>query len=600
MLPPNGDQFNDQNPADADAAGETRLAAALDYARRGWRVIPLHHVTGGRCSCGDPDCVRQAGKHPRTDHGSKDGTTDERQVRRWWRGVWASSNVAVCTGPESDVWVVGPDGQAGLDALSELEREHHPLPLTPRQRTGGGGRHFALKWPADGGTVKNARNHRGLPIDVRGAGGYFVAAPSVNRDGPYAWEVPPEACEPADTPDWLLEWARDDGKPRYTVPPPRGERAGGADAHARAVAYVAKCEPAVSGQGGHDRTFAVACAVVQGFDLGAAAGFDVLWEHYNPRCVPPWSERELRHKVADADAKPGDRPRGWLLSEDRGPPRPGGPADANGHAASSPASAGPQTAAQIILRFFRTHYRPAFRRGNAVVCRGGETVPQSVACFVPTSALIDDLAAASDAPRYAGQDDRPGGVKRSALPKLFASWSKVAWGDLLAELPEEDAEELGCVDPAAEEFRRLVCEALLSEVVLGTVIRSTRQEGEVTQTERRSLAEWCLRFAKPGPWRSVRSKRCWCRMREVEGGELVLEVAIRHELFSQLRADPRLRGLGPMRFVRLAAKYGVGTSTRAERPHGLSAVVLAEDLVRELTAGLADDGEGDGTGAGDG
>ena len=32
-------------------------------------------------------------------------------------------------------------------------------------------------------------------------------------------------------------------------------------------------------------------------------------------CVPEWSEKELRHKCVDADTKPFDKPRGWLLAE---------------------------------------------------------------------------------------------------------------------------------------------------------------------------------------------------------------------------------------------------------------------------------------------
>src|SRR5581483_10620543 len=72
--------------------------------------------------------------------------------------------------------------------------------------------------------------------------------------------------------------------------------------------------PAVSGQGGHDQTFAAARAVVWGFNLGAEVGHQLLREHYNPRCLPPWSEQELRHKCTEADAKPFDKPRGYLLN----------------------------------------------------------------------------------------------------------------------------------------------------------------------------------------------------------------------------------------------------------------------------------------------
>ena len=80
-----------------------------------------------------------------------------------------------------------------------------------------------------------------------------------------------------------------------------------------------------------------------------------------------------------------------------------------------------------------------------------------------------------------------------------------------------------------------------------------------------------------------------------EGGELVLKVAIRHELFSQVRADRRLCDMGANTFTRRAERYAVGTSSRKDRPHGLTAVVLADDLIADLIAGLPDDDATDAT-----
>jgi hypothetical protein len=85
----------------------------------------------------------------------------------------------------------------------------------------------------------------------------------------------------------------------------------------RAIKYLAKVPPAIAGQGGHDQTMDAARAMVWGFDLGAETGFRLLWEHYNPRCQPPWREKELRHKCQDADTKPFGKPRGWLLNEEK-------------------------------------------------------------------------------------------------------------------------------------------------------------------------------------------------------------------------------------------------------------------------------------------
>jgi hypothetical protein len=232
--------------------------------------------------------------------------------------------------------------------------------------------------------------------------------------------------------------------------------------------------------------------------------------------------------------------------------------------------------------YFQERYGPTFRRGNAISTRDGEVVPMNVACAVPTSELIDQLARADDAPLFKG-----GGVNRNALPGHFRSWAKVAWGDLLAGLPDEDTAGLGADCPAGEEFRRLVREAMFTEVVLGDVYK----DGNITNTERRSLIEWAHRFAKPGPWRAVRSKQCWARCREGEGGELVLVVAIRHELFAQLHADKRLRDMGAKRFARLASRYGVGHADERERPHGRRAIILDADYTADLIAGLPDPAE---------
>lgn len=82
----------------------------------------------------------------------------------------------------------------------------------------------------------------------------------------------------------------------------------------RARQYVAKMPPAISGQGGHDQTFAAACALVLGFNLTPAAALGILRE-YNARCEPKWSERELWHKLDSADKQTGER--GYLLNAER-------------------------------------------------------------------------------------------------------------------------------------------------------------------------------------------------------------------------------------------------------------------------------------------
>ena len=58
----------------------------------------------------------------------------------------------------------------------------------------------------------------------------------------------------------------------------------------RARRYVDVIPAAVSGQGGHDQTFAVAVALCYGWDLEEADAWEVL-NTFSARCEPPWSER---------------------------------------------------------------------------------------------------------------------------------------------------------------------------------------------------------------------------------------------------------------------------------------------------------------------
>jgi hypothetical protein len=73
----------------------------------------------------------------------------------------------------------------------------------------------------------------------------------------------------------------------------------------KARAYVEKMPGAISGVGGHDATFAVACKLVE-FGLSPDNAWRLLLE-YNLRCQPRWNERELRHKLDDAFRRASSR-----------------------------------------------------------------------------------------------------------------------------------------------------------------------------------------------------------------------------------------------------------------------------------------------------
>jgi Fe-S cluster biogenesis protein NfuA len=64
------------------------------------------------------------------------------------------------------------------------------------------------------------------------------------------------------------------------------------------IEWLNQQRPAVSGQGGHMTTFRVGCQLFSKWRLTPTQGFQYL-SIYNKRCIPPWSFKELKHKVHD-------------------------------------------------------------------------------------------------------------------------------------------------------------------------------------------------------------------------------------------------------------------------------------------------------------
>jgi hypothetical protein len=180
------------------------LPVALGYAARGWAVFPLHTIISARCSC-RRDCPHPA-KHPVARHGLHDATADERTIRSWW-DRWPWANIGVATGTASGIVVIDVDpAHGGTHSLAHLQSLMGSLPDTLTARTGGGGVHLLYAHP--GGEIRNTAGR--LPgitdplpgIDLRGDGGYIVAAPSRHRSGAaYSWVDPTAPL--ADAPRWL-------------------------------------------------------------------------------------------------------------------------------------------------------------------------------------------------------------------------------------------------------------------------------------------------------------------------------------------------------------------------------------------------------------
>lgn len=293
----------------ATAPAQTLLDAALRYAQLGWAVFPLHSPAGGKCTCGADVC--SVGKHPRTADGFKSATTDGGKIRGWWR-TWPTANIGVATGAVSGIFVLDVDPDKGGDAsLGMLLSEHGEIPDTVDAVTGSGGRHVVFAHP--GKRTPNSTQRLGAGLDVRGDGGYIVVSPSLHRSGSlYEWQP---QCAPwehalAPAPAWLLELLAPP-----PAPSPRPPLAAD-NAYRRASAYLAKIPGATAGQRGHDQAWKAALAVVRGFRLSESEAFSLLASEYNGRCAPPWSDKELEHKVHSAMAD-ASVPFGYLLERER-------------------------------------------------------------------------------------------------------------------------------------------------------------------------------------------------------------------------------------------------------------------------------------------
>ena len=159
--------------------------AALDYAKRGFEIIPV-----------------RPNKTPYTSHGVKDATTREDIVEHWWT-MWPDAMIGIrCTmqsptpfGYVLDVDVSGD--KSGDETLKQLEKEYEPLPPTLTSQTATGGKHYIFH--SDNPDIK------GIPgfapyLDFRARGNYIIAPPSIREEGTFTWL---NNLPPAPLPTWL-------------------------------------------------------------------------------------------------------------------------------------------------------------------------------------------------------------------------------------------------------------------------------------------------------------------------------------------------------------------------------------------------------------
>ena len=248
---------------------EMMIDVALGYLSMGYRPIPL--APGTKRSR-----VKWASYRARP--------PTEKEIRSWFGS--GSRNIALVTG--NGVVVVDVDDYALVNTVIEHCGD------TPMRCRTPDGMHLYYSMP-DGG-LSTAVRVNGMPIDIRGDGGYAVCPWSRNAAG-ILYEWVGDSVPAADLPVIETSWLRERTPKRVVT---RSISAGDSDMTVRlARAYIAHIEGAISGQRGHDQTFRVACVLTIKFGLTLEQAWPLFLE-WNEQCEPPWSEKELLHKLQDA------------------------------------------------------------------------------------------------------------------------------------------------------------------------------------------------------------------------------------------------------------------------------------------------------------
>lgn len=201
---------------EVDPAAGGRLGnGALWYAGKGWKILPVHGVVNGKCTCGQTHADgKEVGKHPAIKGWQNEATSDVGKITSWWE-TNPDYNIGVFA-RESGFLVIDIDPRNGGDEafLRLEERASGNLPPTVEAITGvwsnkGNpvrGRHLIYKCNPNEKFIANFKKAGLDGIDVK-HNGYILISPSRHFSGVnYTWKPghAPWEMEIAEAPEELL------------------------------------------------------------------------------------------------------------------------------------------------------------------------------------------------------------------------------------------------------------------------------------------------------------------------------------------------------------------------------------------------------------
>ncbi|HEX3141365.1 MAG TPA: bifunctional DNA primase/polymerase [Rhizobacter sp.] len=259
----------------------TRLDDALALAARGFWIFP----------------VAPGAKTPAIADWPNAATRDPEQISTWWSS--RDFNIGISTsrfGDSKAIVAVDVDNKGGKNgdaSIIELEFQGCELPVSFEQSTPSNGRHILYIVDAP---LKQGVNVLGAGLDIRSKGGYIVGPGSEIEGKRYARINGHDTLAAA--PAWLVD--RLGRAPVVDRDPVRV--LGGVDAAragSRAVAFLKTAPRSTEGDGG-DITAFVTAAKLKDMGCTEDQALELMLDHWNEDCSPPWDDDDLATKVAHA------------------------------------------------------------------------------------------------------------------------------------------------------------------------------------------------------------------------------------------------------------------------------------------------------------
>ena len=260
---------------------------ALAYAAKGWPIFPCRE------------------KIPLTRNGVLDASTDPKAIAAWWR-KWPDANIGFAAG-EAGIVVLDYD-------LGHDPEFHAGMPVTAMTvATPRGGVHDYYQL-LPGEQVAPSASAIAKHVDVRSHNSYVLLPPSRTKDGDYRWSG---EGKPSTRPQMLIDHRPATKSAKADVWEVEPDLPENID---RAIDWLSnKAKVAVEGEGGDAMAFSTG-AMMKSYAISLDKAKELILEHWNPRCTPPWTEdvEHLMLKIENA-YEYNSSPPGNLVPQDFAP-----------------------------------------------------------------------------------------------------------------------------------------------------------------------------------------------------------------------------------------------------------------------------------------